>query len=378
MRIGIAHIEYGRRRGIERCAVELAEHIAAQGHEIHFHCGKWKSAEDSRVILHHVPTWDIVNSARIATYAMSAQRSLRAGEYDVTHSHGGVVGCDIVTAHSCHRAGIEIRRKLKEKAPRTGINFGVADRIRLMIEQKNYAERRYKKVVAVSGGVKRELVQYYGVPEGDIVVIPNGVDLDEFTPANRLRFRDRLREKLGISSVVPVLIFVANEFDRKGLKVIIEALPLLKIPELRLLVLGGDNKFPYLGLTRKLGVDGQVLFLGNVQEISQHYAASDLFILPTFYEASSLAVLEAAASGLPLLVTKVNGTEEFVVDGANGYFISRDPEDIAEKIQLLISDSEKLRTLSVNARRTAERYSWDQISESILSLYRQVFDMKMI
>jgi UDP-glucose:(heptosyl)LPS alpha-1,3-glucosyltransferase len=376
MRIGIAHIEHSRRKGIERCAVELAERIAAEGHEVHFHCSQWKSAEDSRVILHHVPTWNVLNSARIATYAISGQRSLREGKYDVTHSHGGLVGCDIVTAHSCHRAGMEIRRKLKEKAPRTRKNWGVADRIRLMIEQKNYAEHRYKKVVAVSGGVKRELVEYYDLPDGDIVVIPNGVDLNEFSPANRLTFRDRIREQLQISPDAPVLIFVGNEFDRKGLSFIIGALPLVKIPELKLLVLGGDNRFPYLGLARKLGVDGQILFIGSVQEISQYYAASDLFVFPTFYEAFSLAVLEAAASGLPLLVTKVNGTEEFVVDGANGYFITRDPEDIAEKIQLLISDSEQLRTLGLNARRTAENYSWDIIAENTLRVYEEVIRIR--
>jgi UDP-glucose:(heptosyl)LPS alpha-1,3-glucosyltransferase len=378
MRIGIAHIEYSRRKGIERCAAELAERIAARGHEVHFHCGHSKPAEDSKVIFHRVATWKVVNSARIATYAMFAQRSLRAGEYNVTHSHGGVVGCDIVTAHSCHRAGMEIRRRLKQKVWTTRTNFGVADRIRLVIEHKNYGERRYKKVIAVSEGVKRELVEYYGVPEGDIVVIPNGVDLDEFHPTNRLKFREQIREQLGVSPVAPVLIFVANEFDRKGLNFIIETLPLVKIPELKLLVLGGDDKSPYLRLAVELGVEEQILFLGNVEGISQYYAASDVFVFPTFYEAFSVATLEAAAAGLPLLVTKVNGTEGFLVDGANGYFISRDPEDIAEKIQLLISDSEKLRTLSVNARRTAERYSWEQISESVLAVYQEVLDTKRI
>jgi UDP-glucose:(heptosyl)LPS alpha-1,3-glucosyltransferase len=372
MRIGIAHIEYSRQKGIERCAVELAERIAAQGHEVHFYCSQWKLGEDSRLIPHYVRTWNVVNSTRIATYAISGQRSLRGGKYDVTHSHGGVVGCDIVTAHSCHRVGMEVRRELKEKAPRARRNWGVADQIRLMIEQKNYAGRRYRKVIAVSEGVRRELIKCYDVPVSDIVVIPNGVDLDEFNPANRLRFRDQIREQLQISLDAPVLIFVGNEFNRKGLRFIIEALPLVKITELKLLVLGGDDKSPYLKLAHKLGVDKQIVFLGNVQDISRYYAVSDLLVLPTFYEAFSVATLEAAASGLPLIVTKVNGTEELVREGYNGSFVRRDSKEVAEKIQVFLQDRDKLAKLGANGRKSAEEYSWDIIVEKALQVYEEI------
>jgi UDP-glucose:(heptosyl)LPS alpha-1,3-glucosyltransferase len=372
MRIGIAHIEYSRRKGIERHSAELADRIAARGHEVHFHCAECIDTSPSRIIFHRVPMLNIVNSTRILSYAMLGPKGLKLGRYDLTHSHGSIVGCDIITAHSCHRAGMDIRRRFKKNMVGGKMNFGLADRIRLAIEHENCGKRRYKKVIAVSEGVKRELVRYYEVPEQDIVVIPNGVDLDEFNPTNRLRFREPLRENLGILPFAPVLIFVANEFDRKGLGVIIKALPLLKIPELRLLVLGGDNRFPYLGLARKLGVDSQILFLGNVQQISRYYAASDLFVLPTFYEAFSVATLEAAATGLPLLVTKVNGTEELVQGGYNGYFVDRNPESIAGKLQILLSDTGELRKLGANARKSAEPYSWDSIAERTLSVYEEI------
>jgi UDP-glucose:(heptosyl)LPS alpha-1,3-glucosyltransferase len=375
MRIGIAYLEYSRRKGIERCAVELAEHIAARGHEIHFHCSQWKPASDSRVILHHVPTWNVVNSARIATYAMSAQRSLRARKYDVTHSHGGVVGCDIITAHSCHRAGMEIRRKLKEKVPRARKNWGIADQIRLMIERKNYAERRYKKVVAVSRGVKRELVEYYDVPEGDIVVIPNGVDLNEFNPTNRLRFRDQIREQLQISSGAPVLIFVGNEFDRKGLSFIIGALPLVKIPELKLLVLGGDDKSPYLKLAQRFRVENQILFLGNVEGISEYYAAADILVLPTLQEAFGLAITEAMASGLPVIVSRTAGAaEDLIEDGRDGLLLT-DPlstDEIVTKVRLLAEDPSLRRDIGLQARERVKSCTWDSCAQRVLDVYETV------
>jgi UDP-glucose:(heptosyl)LPS alpha-1,3-glucosyltransferase len=106
--------------------------------------------------------------------------------------------------------------------------------------------------------------------------------------------------------------------------------------------------------------------------MSTYYAASDVFVLPTYYEAFSLATLEAAASGLPLLVTKVNGTEELVREGYNGYFVTRDGESIAEKLEFILSDSQKLRELGMNARKSAEQYSWDVIADKTLSVYEKI------
>jgi UDP-glucose:(heptosyl)LPS alpha-1,3-glucosyltransferase len=372
VKIGIAYLEYSRRKGIERISAELADRVAQSGHDVHFHCIRWMDVRSSKVQFHRVRAIAHPNSATLLSFAVLGKASIERGNYNVTHSYGNVVGCDVITAQSCHLAGMETRKRLEEKTMRTEMNFGVADRIRLMIERKNYAGRRYRKVIAVSEGVKRELIQYYGVPVSDIVVIPNGVDLDEFNPANRLRFRDQLREQLQISSDAPVLIFVGNEFDRKGLSFIIEALPLVKIPDLKLLVLGGDDRSPYLKLARKLGVDRQILFLGNVRDISRYYALSDVFVLPTFYEAFSVATLEAAASGLPLITTKVNGTEELVREGYNGCFVRRDSKEVAEKIHVFLQDRDKLAELGANARKSVERYSWDIITEKTLQVYEEI------
>ena len=294
------------------------------------------------------------------------------GQYDVTHSYGNVVGCDVITAQSCHRAGMDVIKSLPKKSIKSYLNYGIADRVRLSIEHRNYTERRYRKVIAVSGGVRREIMQYYNVPGKDIEVIPNGVDLVEFTPEHREELREAVRGRLGIGADDFVLIFVAHEFDRKGLESIVRALSIPKLKEVKVLVLGGDNKIPYLQLATKLGVEKQVLFLGSVTDISTYYAASDVFVLPTYYEAFSLATLEAAASGLPLLVTKVNGTEELVREGYNGYFVARDGESIAEKLEFILSDSQKLRELGMNARKSAEQYSWDVIADKTLSVYEKI------
>jgi UDP-glucose:(heptosyl)LPS alpha-1,3-glucosyltransferase len=109
-----------------------------------------------------------------------------------------------------------------------------------------------------------------------------------------------------------------------------------------------------------------------VPEIERYYAAADVFLLPTFYEAFSLATLEAAASGLPLVVTKVNGTEELIEDGRNGFFIERDGDDIAHRLRQL-RDDHRLRTmLGDAARQSALRYAWDTIADQTLRVYEEV------
>ena len=206
------------------------------------------------------------------------------------------------------------------------------------------------------------------IRDSKIVVIPNGVDLDEFKP-DKVK-RRKIREMYGIADDEVVLMFSGYEFRRKGLEYIIKALPQVK-ENVKLLVVGKDNPEPYKKLASKLGVLDKIIFAGFVPDISEFYAASDIFVFPTAYEAFSLATLEAVASGLPILATKVNGTEELIKEGYNGFFVKRHPENIAEKINILLDD-ELRRRMSKNARKTAEEYSWSEVAKKTMEVYKNL------
>jgi UDP-glucose:(heptosyl)LPS alpha-1,3-glucosyltransferase len=102
------------------------------------------------------------------------------------------------------------------------------------------------------------------------------------------------------------------------------------------------------------------------------YAAADAFVLPTLYETFCLVAHEAAAAGLPLLVTRVSGVEDLIVDGENGWFITRDPDDVARRLGLLHDDPEGARRMGELARRASERYGWDNAVKSHLELYARL------
>lgn len=363
MNIGMAYLEFGRGKGIARAAFELSSRMAAAGHEVHYHCVHVdREARDSRIRYHQVRGWNAFHTPALAAFALAGRASLRGGGHDVTHSHGNIIGSDVITAHSCHKAGLRIFRPPN--------NLGIADTLRLFIERKNFSGKRFKRIIAVSEGVKRELEHEYNVHSSDIIVIPNGVDLKRFSPSNRLTRRKGILQRAGWNDSDVVALFVAHEFERKGLKVLLQAMGM--VDDLRLLVLGGDDPSPYTEMLRRLKLEERVVFLGAVSNIENIYAAADMFVFPTQYEAFSLATLEAAASGLPIIATNVNGTEELIVHGKNGLFISRDPDDIAGALHRLCADPALRQQMGASARLTATGYDWDDVTSRTLKVYREV------
>jgi UDP-glucose:(heptosyl)LPS alpha-1,3-glucosyltransferase len=242
----------------------------------------------------------------------------------------------------------------------------------LLTERYNLRRKNYIKLFAVSEGVRREIIRYYDVPEEDIVVIPNGIDLDEFNPKNKELFREEIRRRYNIPEDTILLIFVGYYFERKGLRYAIEALSRLKDENVGLLILGGDNRGPYLGLAEKIGVLDRVIFAGHQPAPQRFYGASDIFVFPTSYEAFPHALLEAAATGLPILATKVNGVEDLLREGVNGFYIEQNGEMIAKRVKELVHNAELRLRLGREARLSAEEYSWDRITREILRLYEEV------
>jgi UDP-glucose:(heptosyl)LPS alpha-1,3-glucosyltransferase len=115
-----------------------------------------------------------------------------------------------------------------------------------------------------------------------------------------------------------------------------------------------------------------------VSDIQKYYAASDAMVFPTDYEPFGLVILEAMATGIPVITSRQAGAAELMVDGRNGLLLD-DPGnivDIAEKIKTLYDDRTYCEKLGGEARKTAEKYSWDVITGETLKLYSKVVDAK--
>lgn len=378
MNVGIAYNEFGNAHGIERVSSELARALARMGHDISFYCARVEPGSRSDgVHIHKVPTVHVPHSAELLSFAISARRKVSTGNHHLTHSHGSVVGCDIVTAHSCHKAGLlEASRFLRKSASR-GINLGLCDRVRLMIEHRIFGLRNYRKVIAVSTSVQRELIQFYALPPEDISVIPNGVDLNDFSPVKGRRWREEIRSNLTISSSDFVLLFVGNEFARKGLDTVLRSLTFLPHGAAHLIICGDDDDRDYRRLAASLGVDRHVHFAGHQNDIAKYYAATDALVLPTYHEAFGLVTLEAMASGLPAVVSRSSGAGEDVIsDGRDGLLLS-DPgseEELAAKITCLLANPQFRKELGLKAREKARSFGWEVCVRKVYDLYQEISD----
>lgn len=370
MKIAMLTLGYTKRGGIGRSIAELAERYS-KGHALHVFANWVETPLPEGAQYHHVPAIRQSLCALTATYTPLSTLAVQRQRFDIVHNHW--TDClvqDVYTAQSCHRAYFDRIERFK------GLRSVVdpTHRLIMAIEAYVYKKRRYKRIISVSEGVKREIIRYYNVPAGDITVIPNGVDLNAFRPDPAAKVG--VRASLGMSESDFVVLFVAHEFKRKGLEHIIKAVGLLEDERIKVLVAGRDDKRPYEKLAKDCKVAGQVVFLGESGRVEDYYKAADVFVFPTAYEAFSLATVEAMAAGLPLLATKVNGTEELIRHGKNGFFVSTEPRDIAGRIGELAENRSLLKRMGGAARKTAERYSWDIIAERTMDVYSGVLEGK--
>jgi len=134
-------------------------------------------------------------------------------------------------------------------------------------------------------------------------------------------------------------------------------------------ILGTGNVAAMRAHAAKLGAEQQLLFPGPSRAPQDFYAASDAFVFPSRYEAFSLVTLEAAASGLPIVAHAINGTEELVRDGENGWLVSPGAEALREKIETLRDDPERRARMSAAAVESSRRYDWDRIAEEQFNVF---------
>jgi len=227
-------------------------------------------------------------------------------------------------------------------------------------------------VIANSQGLKDLALKTN--PKQKIGVICNGIDTDQFnggssTPIMGVELPpDKFIITTGASRITA----------RKGIKYLLEAMAKL-LPEysnVHLKLMGeGDEKENLEKMSKELGIEKNVEFVGRVprEDTAPFYREANIFVLPSFNEGMSNAMLEALASGLPLIATDTGGTKELLEDGKNGFIIQmKNSEDIAEKIKRLIDNPELRQKMAEESRKKALEMSWEKVAENYLDIYRKI------
>jgi glycosyltransferase involved in cell wall biosynthesis len=210
-------------------------------------------------------------------------------------------------------------------------------------------------------------------------IIPMGIDYQKFSSGNRLSLRAQIENETFI------ILFVGRLVEKKGVRDLISAFSLLndvyQNQSVLWLVGDGNERDSLEQQVKELNLQDKIKFFGKLpnQQLPDFYASADLFVAPSIIdtkgdtEGQGVMLLEAMASGLPIISTNIGGITEIVEDGSNGILVSQqNTEELKNTIEKLLNNSNVRTTLSNNARKTAQNYDWINIGEKFSALYKRL------
>ncbi|MDI6853299.1 MAG: glycosyltransferase family 4 protein [Deltaproteobacteria bacterium] len=330
MKIAILRQRVSGFGGAETTLRHLVRGLAAAGHDVVL-CSTDDPLEVSGISgpgvrQARVPVWG-KKTARLLSFAINARRLLQELDVQLVFSLERTFFQHVYRCgDGCHREWLARRSPHISGPARLAQQLSPFHQTMLRLEGRLFAEPDLKLVIANSRQVREEVVRHYGFDTNRIRLIYNGLDRERFKPLSESERRNTAR-RLGGPEGGKIILFVGSGFARKGLAYLIEALGSLKDDTVRLWVVGKGRSGPYLKLAARLGVADQITFWGPKEEVAPFYQAAGVLALPTLYDPCSNAVLEALASGLPVVTTSANGASEFIRPEQNGAVLSR-PDDI--------------------------------------------------
>lgn len=233
--------------------------------------------------------------------------------------------------------------------------------------------RRASAIITVGPGLAETAISK-GIPVEKVSVIDMGVDCNVFHP----RSKKEARQRLGIGSDFPLIIFVGTIYPIKGPEYFLRAAHLVnqRHPDCRWYLVGGGSHEQNLRLlARELGISEKVCFIGerSSEDIALWDAAADIFVMPSLAEGFGLAALEAMACGTPVIASDVGGLSSFVIDGKNGFLVApTDFESIASRIDLLLGDGDLRERMGRKGVDIALQHDLRLQARKVISIYEKV------
>jgi UDP-glucose:(heptosyl)LPS alpha-1,3-glucosyltransferase len=388
MRVAITHPRYTATGGVERYVWDLVRRLLDVGHEVHYFCHFWDEHADPRVILHMIPNpWKQIRFMKVWSYERWLTRHVSTRDFDIVHGFSKSSSQDIYTDGSgClrdyqkysidHATPSNLVRKLRRAS--------LHQRQVLAIEKRRFTSGNFHRIITMSDLAGDQIRHCYGLNGAELITVYNGIDMQRFNPRNRRAKAAKMRGQIGLPEGAFVALCVANDYRRKGVPTLIEAARIVKqrggLPNGRLLqivVVGKDRRRrerEFAALASDRGVGDLVRLFGPQEAIDRWHALAELFVLPSHFDAFGNVVLEALASGVPVLVSRKAGAAEVIEPGRTGW-IMEDPEDatlVADRILELAANREMREQMGKAACASAEAYSWDGHFAKVLEIYDEV------
>jgi glycosyltransferase involved in cell wall biosynthesis len=350
--------------GTEIATYYLAKYFQQYGHEVHvlttLDKGLSKESDDQGFWVHRI-TYPKFGRVGIIIFWLKLLFSVKKIQPDIIHAQDIDMGIPALLGkiflhkpYVVWAQGSDVYLSWLFRTPTSYLVMKNADRL-----------------IALTGDMKQEMQKICHRP---VNTLPNGIELEKFASVFKENARDTL--KFPLSS--KIIIFVGTLIPVKGIKYLIRAMALLSENDssIKLLLVGdGSERQELMTLTDELNLKDNIIFIGRVpnEKVPMYLAASDIFALPSKSEGFPLVVLEAMASGLPVVTTRVRGLPEIVKEGVNGYIVDpQNSEQLAAKLQMLINDSNLRQQISKNNKENVKLYSWRRITKDLEAIYLSV------
>jgi glycosyltransferase involved in cell wall biosynthesis len=373
--------------GLQPVFVNLSEEQARMGYEVHV-IARRSQGQSSTEKVRGVEIHRVGNPFNATALDLSLR--LTRGQRDwVLHPHAtsgiflNVTHKVLPTPLVCHSHGTSRSHdvpimvgdgEVKVNNSRRGVGFHMV-RERMLWSSAD-------RLLVVSKAVMRDVTSFYGINPERIRVVYNGVDADRFSPGEGGPLPPQLAEMAGKR----IILFVGHFGLRKGIFYVIRAMKSVRAEfrDAHLVCVGGtpawlgknDFKQVLKGEMQRNGVEDCVTLLDAVKntELIEFYRHSEVFVLPTYYEAFPKVVVEAMSCGKPVVATRTGGIPELVDDGETGLLVPfGSPEAISEKLILLLEDGEMRAAMGRRGRERVERlFTWHAVAERTKSAYDEL------
>jgi glycosyltransferase involved in cell wall biosynthesis len=377
--------------GAERYAIALVEQLAAR-HEIHVFAQniehKWPGVTYHTVSMPlRKPRW--INQLWYATATWRATRHADASgqAFDVVHSHENTWHGNVQTVHV-----LPVWHNLFRKvAGNTGavkralrwLKVVTSPRLLtyLTLESKRFTlpEASTRRIMVTSPSLHAVMAATFPKAKQAVTTLVPGVDLPQRVPTPDEK-KDA-RSRLGLGRDGACLLFVGNDFEKKGLRTAIFALSALisratLTDPVTLMVVGKDaRQSDFQALADDLGVGARLVFMGAKPDVSPYYRAADVLVHPTREDTFAMVVLEAMAHGVPVVVSgpAYCGIAELLQDGVDSIVLPQpDSKALTHALTRLLQTPSLRATLSVQARTFAEQHAWPDKARAQEAVYRTV------
>lgn len=353
MKVALVIEKFSPAGGAERACANLARGLMERGHETHVFATYIKPIPG--IVPHVVPPEGIFVHQ---SFSANARRMLEKERFDLIQSFTRTAYQDVLRlGGGTHKEYLIQTDRAYSAIGRFWRRIRPKERFELTLERESLAPTASKAIIAVSRRVKDEVIRHYGVPAEKIHVVHNGVDGGEFKPSEEAR--RLIRNQIGLAEGDYALLFVGSGFRRKGLDYAIQAVD--RVPSARLIVAGEGRARSH----------PRVLMLGRRTDVAHLYAAADAFIFPTLYDPFPNATLEAMASGIPVIVSRVAGTSE-IIDGDS--IVVEEPwriEELAAAVRRL-EDPAVRKPMGEAARRKALTRPIAKVVEETLAVWSRL------